>query len=239
MATLEDLLTSGLGGIIQNQGAPLEEALYQRQAQSEREGTFGRGLGISTVTRDALAKARMDAALAAQQAQLSALGQAASVTQGNANRAQQESQFSRNLAQQKNMQNTQLLAQGLGAGLGAVGQVVGGAFGPDIRTGLRSFAGKDPLIQDRYATGNSVPAGGPGSPVGSIPTSGFSLGGDTSLNAGDLSGFGASLGAGSGGMDFSVPDFSGYDSSFGALDLSSLYDQSFNPYQPYDWGNYL
>ena len=144
MASLEELLNSGLGGIISGGGLPQEEAMYQRQALSDRENLSARGLGISTVTRDALAKARVDASLAAQQAQLAALGQAAGYTTANANRAQQESQFSRGLKQQKDMANTQLLASGLGAGVGALGQLGGAAFGPEIRGGLRSAAGLGP-----------------------------------------------------------------------------------------------
>jgi hypothetical protein len=231
MPSLEELLQSGLGGIIQNQGAPLEEDLYQRQAQAERESTFGRGLGISSVTRDALAKARMDAALAAQQAQLAALGQAAGITQGAANRAQQESQFSRNLKQQKDMANTQMIAQGVGAGAGALAQLGGAAFGPEIRGGLRGMFGLGPLRQD----GPASPGGGREvmAPPSAVPNVMGSFTEPTGQQ-GDLGAF----------PDFQMPtsfspsDFSGFDASFGGLDLSSLYDASFNPYQQDSWGWY-
>ena len=239
MASLEELLNSGLSGIIQGGGLPQEEAMYQRQALSDRENLSARGLGISTVTRDALAKARVDASLAAQQAQLAALGQAAGYTTANANRAQQESQFSRGLKQQKDMANTQLLASGLGAGVGALGQLGGAAFGPEIRTGARNLFGLGPLRQD--ATPNSTPAGVTASAgPNTIDTSGFSLGGNTTLNAGDLSGFGAGGGGSLSASDFSVPDLSGYTDPglYGGLDLSNLFDSSFNPYQVQDWGMY-
>ena len=253
MPTLEELLNSGLGGILQSGGVPLEEDLYQRQAQAERESSYGRGLGISSVTRDALAKARMDAAMAAQQAQLAALGQAAGVTQATANREasmansaanrnQQESQFRRTQQQQSGLANQQLLAGGLGAGVGALGQVAGSTFGPEIRTGLRKLGGLGPLRQD------AVPPGVTPGPVGEIPSGdfqNFTLGGDTSLGGlGDL----GALGAGGGGdFSFSPSDYtssfnpSDYSFDAGGLDLSGLYDLSFggfDPYQNQDWGWY-
>lgn len=145
---LNQLVRDALGSTIQTGGLPLEEALYRRQAQSELESGFGKGLGISTVTRDALAKARTDAALAAQSAQLSALGQAAGVAQQELNRGQQAGQFQQSLGlqkkalgQQRDIANQNLLATGLGLGLGGLAQVGGRVFGPEITKGLRGLAG--------------------------------------------------------------------------------------------------
>lgn len=233
MATsLDDLLNSGLGGIISSGGLPQEESMYQRQALSDREALSGRGLGISTVTRDALAKARVDSAMAAQSAQLAALGQAAGIVQGNANRSQQESQFSRNLKQQKDTANTQMLASGLGAGVGALGMLGGAAFGPEIRGGLRNAAGLGPrresMLPPDQAPDRPGSAGGPGA-VNTIPQ--FTDPGSGSGGAPSLSDFQMpTTSFGSGG--FPATDFG----DFGGLDLSALYDQSFNPYQ--DWNAY-
>lgn len=242
MPSLEELLNTGLGGIIQGGGLPTEEALYNRQAQAEREASFGRGLGISSVTRDALAKARLDAALAAQQAQLAALGQAASVTQGNANRTQQESQFSRNLKQQKSIASDQMLMSGIGAGAGALTGLAGATFGPEIRSGLRGLFRLPPLRQDMPGGGtgvNGVPAGTmPASETPTMPQ--FDLGAGSGGGP-DLSQLGdyqlptTSFGS----QDFSVPayDFGGLDLN---LDLSGLFDSTYDSssYDPNYWANW-
>jgi len=235
MASLDDLLNQGLSGIISSGGLPTADALYQQQAQADRENTFGRGLGISTVTRDALAKARVDATLAAQNAQLAALGQAAGIQQGAANRAQQESQFSRQLGQQKSLANQQMLASGLGAGVGALGGLAGAAFGPEIRTGLRGFAGLKGLPGDTRGAGagGGVPGGAtPGAAPDMISGAGGpslpDLGSIPNLTTPD---FGGSL---------NMPDLSSGFSLGGpstSFDLSGLFDASmpaaFSP--GYDW----
>jgi hypothetical protein len=145
---LNQLVQDALGSLIQSGGLPTAENLYQTQAQSELENTFGRGLGISSVTRDALAKARVDATLAAQQAQLAALGQAAGVAQQELNRGQAGAQFQaqlglqkKALGQQRDLANQQLLAGGLGLGVGGLAQVAGKTFGPEITGGLRRLFG--------------------------------------------------------------------------------------------------
>jgi hypothetical protein len=227
--SLEDLLNQGLGGILEGGGLGNEEALYQRQAQAERESTFGRGLGISSVTRDALAKARVDASLAAQQAQLSALGQAAGITQGNANRTQQASQFGQNLdqrnkelGQQESLANKQMLASGIGAGTGALLNVAGMAFRPQIQ----DFLGVNSRGPISPGGGREVMA-----PPSAVPDLIGDGGGGGGLA--DLSTF-------SGAGDFSMPDFAAYSNpadydfgDFGGFDLSGLFDTSFTPYE---WG---
>ena len=228
MASLEDLVSGGLSNIIQQGGLPLEEALYQRQAQAEREATFGRGLGISSVTRDALAKARMDAAMAAQNAQLAALGQAAGVTQQNANRAQQASQFDRTMKQQKSLANQQMLASGLAGGVGAAANLGGLIFAPEIRKGLRGLFGAGTPGTQPGAPG--LTEGGPLQTAG-LPSAGAmedyaQVSPLSSLVGPNLfSGFDQSFAV----PDLSVPDFSGFDQSF---DLSGLFD-----YDPlaFDW----
>jgi len=229
MADLNDLLTQGLSGIISSGGLPTADALYQQQAQADRENTFGRGLGISTVTRDALAKARVDATLAAQNAQLAALGQAAGIQQGAANRAQQESQFSRQLGQQKSLANQQMLASGLGAGVGALGGLAGAAFGPNNRSGLRGAFGMGPLKGDPENRSESM------LPMDQRPN--VPAAADT---------IGAAGGPSTPGLaDLGTPDFStsapNFDTNFDlgspSFDLSGLFDASmpaaFSP--GYDW----
>jgi hypothetical protein len=236
MADLNDLLNQGLSGIISSGGLPTADALYQQQAQADRENTFGRGLGISTVTRDALAKARVDATLAAQNAQLAALGQAAGIQQGAANRAQQESQFSRQLGQQKSLANQQMLASGLGAGVGALGGLAGASFGPEIRSGARGLFGLKPLSTDARLSGG----GGATTPGGVTPTAAPDMisgaGGPSLPDLGSIPNlttpdFGGSL---------NTPDFSsGFDlgGPSTSFDLSGLFDAAspaaFSP--GYDW----
>lgn len=148
MADLNALVQEALGGIINSGGLPNVESLYNQQAQAVNEQNFAKGLGISSVTRDALAKARVDANLAAQEAQLSALGQAAGVAQAELNRGQSASQFAQNLAlrkkelgQQSDIARNQLLAGGLGLGVGGLANVAGRTFGPEITGGLRRLFG--------------------------------------------------------------------------------------------------
>jgi hypothetical protein len=224
--SLDDLGNQSRSGIIQSGGLPLEEQLYQRQAQSERQGLFDRGLGASTVTRDALAKARVDAAMAAQQAQLSALGQAAAVTQQNLTRAQQERQFSRTLEQNKKASSQQALSRGIEQGVGALGSLAGSTFGPEIRTGVRGVFGKGPLpIDDPNRGGNANAVSGGAMPTSApmtIPQFDAGGGGLDLSHLGDYSLPTASFGS----SDFPSTDFG----DFGGLELGSLYDASFSPY---------
>jgi hypothetical protein len=221
MPSLDQLVQEALAGLVQQGGQPTENAIFGAteqdiqgqagdQARAAMENTFGRGLGTSTISgnllgeiekarADALAKARANAVLGSQSAQLSALGQAASVAQQQLNRGQQASQFQQSLDAAKRGQNIaqsnankQLLAGGLGMGVGALGNLAGRTFGNEIRGGLRSAAG----LND----GPVSPMGGREMmlPQGSAP---FQVG---SIDVPDLASSGA-FGFG----DFSMPDLAG------------------------------
>lgn len=210
MADLSQLVNEALGSIIQSGGLPNVESLYNQQAQGINENLSARGLGISSVTRDALAKARVDANLAAQQAQLSALGQAASVAQQELNRGQAGSQFQQSLGlqkkalgQQSDIARNNLMAQGLGLGVGGLANVAGRTFGPEIQGTLRRLAGLSPM---GTGAGGSTELGGIGQQI-QAPT-----------QIGDI---------GSVGGNISAPDFTGgWDvgglGSVGLPDLTGL-----------------
>lgn len=234
--SLDDLVNQSLSQIIQSGGLPTEDALFARQQAAVKPTLYGRGLGISSVMQDALAKARVDATLAAQQAQLSALGQAASISQSNLNRQQQQSQFEANLGQrnkelgqQKSLANQQMLASGLGAGAGAALNVGGMVFAPQIRKGLQSLFGSESTTTP--GTTNDMPIKAAGLPSLS----------DTLDASGGMPDFSSSL------PDISVPDLNldfgslptpQYDLGFnGGLDLSGLFDTSaFSP-SAYNWSD--
>jgi hypothetical protein len=205
MADLNALVQEALASQIGTGGLPTADALYNQLQQGTQENTFGRGLGISTVTRDALAKARVDATLQAQQAQLAALGQAASVAQQELNRGQAASQFGQNLAlqkqelqQQSDLANRQLMAQGIGLGVGGLANVAGRAYKPEIMGALGRLSGNGAAIS---------PAGGretmlPQQMVPGMPsTSGPIAAPDTSGSMGGLGDVGLS--------DYSMPDLTG------------------------------
>lgn len=147
------------------------------RAREINEHTFGRGLGLSTITRDlqmarekevldAKTKARREADLAARQATLSALGQAAGAASQDLTRQQSSAQFQANqqmqrkqLGQQSDIANMNALTQGVG-GLGMAGLYMGGKmFGPEIKRGLTGLfndtpsAGRSPMMP---GSGNAV-----------------------------------------------------------------------------------
>lgn len=237
MADLNALVQEALGGIINSGGLPTADALYNQLQQGTQENTFARGLGISSVTRDALAKARVDATLAAQQAQLSALGQAASVAQQELNRGQAGSQFQQSLdlqkkglSQQSELANRQLMAQGLGLGAGALANVAGRAYKPEIMGALGRLSGngaavspaggRETMLAQQLVPGQPTIDTGVGGNI-SAPDMGASVGGLGSVGLPDLTG-----GVGSGG---SLPDLSWVSSpstSFGLDALSGLGDLS-------------
>src|SRR5690348_5450491 len=266
MATLDELIQQSLAQLVQQGGGPTEQALfnrsagdiqtaYQNNAQQIAENTFARGLGISDIAAHlqaenlknqaaAVEKARQDAFLGGQQAQLSALGQAAAITQGEANRAQQAALQKRALSAQRGMANTQMLAQGLAGGVGALGNVAGLAYGPEIRSGLRGLFG----LHTPAMGSPTRPGPGEGMPGGAAPTI-------PALT--DMSAPSGGLGALAGGdiPNLTLPDFSStwassvstpsYSFDFNpSLDLSGLYDTSMptldlsSYFQPgYDWSN--
>ena len=167
MPTLEELVTgaytSPTGVLSDVDRAKFEEAMLSLQrgeierqsgdrARAINEATFGRGLGLSTVTRDlqadrerlrqeALSKAAREAFLGAQQAQQAALGQAAQYVTAQRGQAlqgqqlaQQASQFKKSLGQQQGLQTQALLGGGLagltGAGLKTAGYLHGQGKAP-------------------------------------------------------------------------------------------------------------
>ena len=267
MPTLQDLINDSLAQLVQAGGGPTELALFQRSigdiensyknnAQAISENMFSRGLGISDIAAHlqaenlknqaaAVEKARQDAFLGGQQAQLAALGQAAGITQSEANRAFAAAQQKRALSAQQSTQNKQLLAQGLAGGVGALGNVAGLAYGPEIRSGLRGLFG----LHTPSLGGPTRPGPGEGMPGGAAPTI-------PALP--DMSGPSGGLGALAGGdiPNLTLPDFSSAFSTSSAstpsysfdfnpsLDLSGLYDTSMpsldlsSYFQPgYDWSN--
>src|SRR5690242_3922719 len=264
MATLDELIQQSLAQLVQQGGGPTEQALfnrsagdiqtaYQNNAQQIAENTFARGLGISDIAAHlqaenlknqaaAVEKARQDAFLGGQQAQLSALGQAAAITQGEANRAQQAALQKRALSAQRGMANTQMLAQGLAGGVGALGNVAGLAYGPEIRSGLRGIFGlHTPSLTSptRPGAGELMPgaAGGPAiSPLPdmSMPTSAApTLGGLSSGATFEAPSWSApSLPSTSVDLSSYVPSFSGlFDSasySQPTVDLSSYFQPGYD-----------
>jgi hypothetical protein len=169
MATLDSLIERILSGMVSENPRGLENRLYKssaadiddRSADTARqinESTFGRGLGLSSVTADlqadreqirqeALVKARRDAAMASRSAILAALSQAAGL-QG---QRQQQGQFDENMRfRQKELdergsaQNKALLAQGIGGLGGAALQTGGLMYGPEIKGALNRLMGRGP-----------------------------------------------------------------------------------------------
>jgi hypothetical protein len=144
------------------------------------------------------------------------------------------SQRNRELGMQESMANKQMLMSGIGAGVGALGNIGGAIFGPEIRTGTRGLFGLGPLRQDAGGVGG-VPAGGmPGGVPGAMPS--FDLGAGGGFDLAGLGNFStpmadfSSYGSGGGGADY---DFGNFD-----FDLSGLFDYG-GGYAPYEWGSYL
>lgn len=222
MASLEELVNAALAQGAQMNPQTLADQIYAGQeqdvnrqagnaAQQVNENTFGRGLGLSSISgylqgqnelarATALAKARQDAMLASTQAQQSALGQAAGQVTNNLNRQAQEANLKRQLAQQRSLAGQQMLASGLGGLVNTAAGVGGLVFGQDIRRGLRGLAG----------------AGGPTSPQG---------GRETMLPQNQAPGAAPALPASATGGGFSLPDLTGLDtipSSFApSFDIST------------------
>jgi hypothetical protein len=242
MPTLDDLIRSALAEQVQQGGGPTEQALFQRSigdienayknsAQQISENQFSRGLGLSSVAAQlqaenlknqsaAIEKARQDAFLGGQQAQLAALGQAAGLSQGDANRAQQAAMQRRALAAQEGAANKQLIAGGITGGVGAAANLAGMAYRPEIQRGLRAFAGlgarPDPVAPGGGREMMLPPDQRPGLPSGA----GLSPDVTPGPSLGDFSNLSSSI------PDLSMPDFG---SSFTMPDLSSSYDLGFSP----------
>ena len=238
--------TRGLASLLGN-GNPqaTEDALFQRMAgdidrtsgdaaRSINENTFGRGLGLSTISRDmqadrerlredALLKARKDSFLASQQATLAALAQAATQQA----REQQGNQFNqsmdmqrRNISSQRDIANNQMLAQGGGLLGGALMQLGGKTFAPEIRGGLRSLFGAD------KQGGAPVTAGETAAPDATV-----NIGSDYAPTVGDLP-----------MADFEIPDFDINEDyaampDLGGLDALAGFDPfaGYDPYNAYDY----
>lgn len=175
---LEDLITQGYSGnvLTDAQRQQYQDTLMNAmRAEIERssgnqfrqgmENTFGRGLGLSTVSRDfateqgrlrdeTLTKALRDATVAARQAQMAALGQASAYDlglkrQALAQRGQEQGERQFNVGQRnaRSMQGNQLLVQGLGGLVGTGSRVAGQVYGPEIKSGLKGlFGGGRPEI---------------------------------------------------------------------------------------------
>lgn len=236
MATLDDLLKGGLEDLLRQDPRALEDSLYTSSAEdinrrsgdtarTINENTFGRGLGLSTITRDlqadrerlrddALVKARRDSAFAARSAVLQALATAAGQQSADANRRQQANQFNttqnfneRQGNRQESIANRNLVAQGIG-GLGGAALTVGGLVG-----------GRKGGFLDRMLNGGgkSAPDGGGENrlaPGGQSPDVAASFAGDYPspgeiAPTGDLSIPDFNLGDVGGSFNFDAPDFSG------------------------------
>lgn len=255
MADLNALVQQAYNDILARGAQPLEDALYGRQeadirdqaanrAQQIAENAFGRGLGLSSIAAylqgqnekaqaDALAKARTDAYLASQQAQLAAVGQAAGVAQQELNRNTQNAQFSANqdmqkraLNQQASIANKNLLAGGLGLGLGAATQVLGKTFAPEITGGLRNLFGLGGSTPSPYASLGLRDLSGFSEPsVSPLPTGGIAAG-EPSFSFGMDTSFGSpstALNLSSGlGSDFGGFSAGGGLDALAGLDLSNL-----------------
>ena len=165
MPSLEDLVKQGYkGGILTDadRARLAEQLMGGQRAEIERvqgdlarqinEGTFGRGLGLSTVTRDlqsererirqeTLVKAERESQIAARQAQAAALGQAAQYATARQGQAfqqqqfgQQAEQFKQGMGAQQSMARQQMLGGGLagltGAGLKTAGDLHGTGKAP-------------------------------------------------------------------------------------------------------------
>jgi hypothetical protein len=172
MPTLEDLVTQGYSGgpLTEEARAQLEEQLLAGQrgeiervhgdrAREINEGTFGRGLGLSTVTRDlqsererirqeTLIKAAREAAIAARQAQAAALGQAASFVSAQGGRQlqqqglqQQAGQFKKGLQQQQQTGREQMIGGGLAGLAGAGLKTAGMIYGPEFKDWMKGKGG--------------------------------------------------------------------------------------------------
>lgn len=247
MPELRQSLNSGLAALL-GHGNPqaTEDALYGRMAgdidresadaaRSINENTFGRGLGLSTISRDmqadrerlrgdALGKARTDAFLASQQATLAALAQAAGVDARRQQMQQQDQQFRASLnsrddamSAQRSIANNQMLAQGGGLLGGALAGLAGKTFAPEIRGGLRSLFGL-----------NDPKGAAPTAPAVDAPAASVDIGSDYTIPSLDI----ASPSAPS--FDLSMPDFSLGDTTLnlGGLDALAGIDP-FSGYDPY------
>lgn len=207
-----------------------EDALYKnseadilRQYQGNRETAYGRGLGISTIaaqinrTRDlALEQAQRDAFLAGQQAQTSALAQAANVVAGNQQRAQQEGQFNRAQSQQKNLANQQMIGQGVGGLVGAGANFAGRVIGPG---GFKGLFGGGPSAPAVTAPSGYAPTLAQGNEDYGAPPLNTSI----TQPSMDMGGSGGAMPSFSGlgaGSDFSTPNFGSSGSNFSIPDLN-------------------
>ena len=219
MPTLEELIESGLPGLISDTGrGQYADLLAGRQRgdierrsgnvlQDILERTFARGMGttrsdagqlmpsgvaqplIAEASRnreELLQKARMEAEIAARQAQQASLGQAAnyvlSRNQFNQGLQAKESQFRRGLKSQEGAQTKQMLGQA-GAGLGSGAGQVGGLL-------LAKKLGLLDLAKD----GTKVPGG----TLGAVAGAGLPAGPDTPQDVQ------AALGGGITGEEFSM-----------------------------------
>jgi hypothetical protein len=115
-------------------------------------GTGGPGLSsitaynaslIEQARAKAIAQASLNADSQVQAAQRAALGEAAGYVNAQNARAQQESQFSRNLSAQKSMHNQNMLMQGLGGLAGGALKAGGYAFGPAIKGAAGKMFGSE------------------------------------------------------------------------------------------------
>lgn len=268
--TLQQLAAAGLGDYIGQSPQTMEDALYNRMAadierqsgtnaRSALENTFARGVGqgggvggASTISADAitpiqrarneaLLKARSDAFVASQQAQLSGLAQAAGAAQNainsgqNAGYQQQALNLQKkNQEQQRGLATQQAVGQGVG-GLGAAALSTAGLlYGPEIRKNLSGlFAGGG---GDRMPSSLAAMAG-PSSPGAPAVTSAIDMPSAFANFAGPAASalspasydFGGSFG-GLGSMassNFSLPDLP-------SVDWGSMWNIPTN--LSFDWG---
>lgn len=258
--TLQNLAGTGLEQYLGAGPQAMEDALYNRMAadierqsglnaQQAMENTFGRGVGqagggpssitstaldpILRARSDALTKARNDAFVASQQAQLAALAQAAGTAQTAINSSTAAANQSAALALQKRGQNfqrsqanQQAIGQGVG-GLGAAGlQTAGLLYAPQIKKflggGLQGLADTG---GDRMPSSALAAAGGPA--TAGIPSQPDLTGGFPSAATSAASALTPA--------SFSLPDVSGPTSSA----LSGLSNYNFELPTDFDWSTAL
>lgn len=252
MPELRQSLNSGLAALLGN-GNPqvTEDALYDRMAgdidrtsadaaRSINENTFGRGLGLSTISRDmqadrerlrgdALGKARKDAFLASQQATLAALAQAAGVDARRQQMQQQDQQFRASInsrddamGAQRDIANNQMLAQGGGLLGGSLLQLAGKTFAPEIQGLLRNLSGLGGKDSEPTPTATAA----------TVPGASMDIGTDVAMPSYDL---------GVSDLDVSLPDapaMPDFDfGSVGGLDALAGFDP-FGGYDPYNTLDY-
>lgn len=252
---LDQAVPNGLEGLIMSpaQQAAMKADLLRRsgydiernaknEAQKVGEDAFGRGMGLSTLNAyyqaqvqrardEALDKATIDSNAAVRAAQGAALGQAAQYVTAQQGRAQQESQFGRQLKQQQSLNTQNLVGGGLAGLAGAGMKTAGYVYGDKMKKAL----GGGPESPATPGAGPYAGAQAPsGQGTGDVRKAELAAPNLDAINPpaaspqlSDIASYSPSLGYGSGTNygDYTQYDPSQFDMSAGWGNLADLIDQ--------------